>query len=455
MGNRCKKTSYQKRKERLSNYLQNLQKEQTHTLRLQKNTSNLFRPRAKDKSDQTIDVRSFHGVIQINKEALTADVEGMTTYEELVNETLKEGFLPAVVPELKTITIGGAIAGCGIESSSFRYGLVHETVEEIDALLSSGKVITCNRENKYQDLFYSLPNTFGTLGYALRVKVKLIPIKPYIKLTHFPFSQIEEFFKEIERLSLEKAYDYVEGVVFHAKEQVITVAEFVDRAPYLSDYTYRHIYYRSLQTRKEDYLTTHDYIWRWDSDWFWCSDVFFMQNSLLRPLLGRFFLGSKIFGKVMHYFHDHPTWNRVLEKFYGKRESIIQDISIPVDQAALFYRFFEETIGIYPLWICPTKAYSEKDSFTFCPMEEKKLYLDFGFWKSIPSSHEEGYFNRLIEDITKRLGGFKSLYSSCFYTEEEFWSIYNRDEYKDLKEKYDPEGKLRGLYEKCHTKSST
>ena len=51
--------------------------------------------------------------------------------------------MPAVVPQLKTITLGGAVAGVGIESSSHRYGLVHDTMLELDVLLGDGRVVAC------------------------------------------------------------------------------------------------------------------------------------------------------------------------------------------------------------------------------------------------------------------------------------------------------------------------
>ena len=49
--------------------------------------------------------------------------------------------MPAVVPQLKTITLGGAVAGVGIESSSHRHGLVHDTMLELDVLLGDGRVV--------------------------------------------------------------------------------------------------------------------------------------------------------------------------------------------------------------------------------------------------------------------------------------------------------------------------
>ena len=62
----------------------------------------------------------------------------MCTYENLVAATLPYGLAPLVVPQLKTITLGGAVTGLGIESTSFRSGLPHESVLEIDILTGDG-----------------------------------------------------------------------------------------------------------------------------------------------------------------------------------------------------------------------------------------------------------------------------------------------------------------------------
>ena len=64
----------------------------------------------------------------------------MTTYEDLVDATLPHGLMPLVVPQLKTITLGGAVAGLGIESTSFRHGLPHESVRRMEILTGAGEV---------------------------------------------------------------------------------------------------------------------------------------------------------------------------------------------------------------------------------------------------------------------------------------------------------------------------
>ena len=84
------------------------------TVRLAKKTSNLFRPRTATDAPG-LDVSGLGGVISIDDKAQTADVQGMCTYEHLVDATLPRGFIPYVVPQLRTITLGGAVSGLGIE----------------------------------------------------------------------------------------------------------------------------------------------------------------------------------------------------------------------------------------------------------------------------------------------------------------------------------------------------
>ena len=110
-------------------------------VRLAKRTSNLFRPRDATTAPG-LDVAAFDQVLAVDAAARTADVQAMTTYEHLVDATLAHGLMPTVVPQLKTITIGGAVTGLGIESSSFRAGLPHESVREIEVLTGDGQVVT-------------------------------------------------------------------------------------------------------------------------------------------------------------------------------------------------------------------------------------------------------------------------------------------------------------------------
>jgi hypothetical protein len=162
--------------------------------------------------------------------------------------------MPAVVPQLKTITLGGAVAGVGIESSSHRQGLVHDTMLELDVLLGDGSVVNCSAHSAHSDLFFGFPNSYGTLGYALRVKAKTIPVKKYVRLSTCR-SRRPELLPGAGKDSAIGDADFVDGTVFSPQQMFITLGRFTDSAPYTSDYTYEKIYYRSIAEKREDYLT--------------------------------------------------------------------------------------------------------------------------------------------------------------------------------------------------------
>ncbi len=388
-----------------------------------------------------LDVRRFDRVLDIDPERMVADVEGMATYETLVDETLKYGLLPAVVPQLKTITVGGAVSGLGIESSSFRFGLVHETVEEMEILLGDGSLIVCSPARE-PDLFYGFPNSYGTLGYALRLKIRLIPAKRYVHLTHTRFSDPAKYFDHIAALGRLSSPDYLDGTVFGPTEMYATAGEFSDAAPYTSDYTYMRIYYRSIARKREDWLTTRSYIWRWDTDWFWCSKHFGVQNPLLRFLATKWALNSRAYQRLMRLSR------RILPDF-GGTEPVIQDVDIPVESAVEFLEFLLTRIGITPVWVCPFQSNDPAVTYDLYALDPRKLYINFGFWDTVAAPRADGHYNRMVERKARELGGKKGLYSTAYYDEDTFWEIYNRKRYDQLKKKYDASGVFLDLYAKC------
>jgi FAD/FMN-containing dehydrogenase len=416
---------------------------------LAKETSNLFRDRAAGER-RRLDVRGFNQVLRVADGAVEA--EGMVPYEDLASACLAQGVMPAVVPQLKTITLGGAVAGVGIESSSHRYGLVHDTMLELDVLLGDGRVVKCTADNEHADLFFGFPNSYGTLGYALRVKAKTIPVKKYVQLSHLPFTDAASYFSELEKLLDAGNADFVDGTVFSPSRLYVTLGRFSDSAPYTSDYTYQNIYYRSIAEKREDYLTTHDYLWRWDTDWFWCSKNVLAQNPLVRRIYGRSRLGSKTYTKIMRW-NSRVGATKKLERVLGLHsESVIQDVDIPIARAAEFLDFYAGEIGLWPQWVCPIAVRDER--FSLYPVR-RGWYVNFGFWdvKRTREAHPAGYFNRRIEDKVSALGGIKSLYSDSYFAKDDFARRYGGPAYEALKKKYDPAGAFPRLYDKCVLKA--
>jgi FAD/FMN-containing dehydrogenase len=424
-------------------------KRQEGGVRLAKNTSNLFRTREQPAGSK-LDVRSLDQVLDVDSENSTVEVEGMTPYVDLADACLAKNCMPLVVPQLKSITIGGAVSGIGIESTSFRHGLPHESVLDMEVLLADGEVVRCTPDNEHADLFFGIPNSYGTLGYILKLRARTMPVEPYVHLQHVRYDDIDAYFAAVGE-ACNSDVDFVDGTVFNANEMYLTLGRFCDPAPYASDYTWLKMYYRSIRERDEDYLTIRDYLWRWDTDWFWCSKNVFVQNLPMRLLLGRKRLNSITYQKVMRWNNRVGLTSKLNGWLDRHPEGVVQDVDIPLENAAEFLRFFLEEIPIRPVWMCPIGGHDPAKNFPLYPLHGTGLFVNFGFWDVVPNEqkHPEGHFNRLIENKVRELGGVKSLYSDAYYDEETFWKLYDGDSYFALKKRYDPDNRLRNLYQKC------
>jgi len=78
------------------------------------------KPRDLRYRDHKIDICDLDEILLIDPEQKICVAEPGVTFVDLVEATLEHGLLPGVVPELKTITVRGAVAGCSIESMSFK-----------------------------------------------------------------------------------------------------------------------------------------------------------------------------------------------------------------------------------------------------------------------------------------------------------------------------------------------
>lgn len=424
-------------------------------VRLAKRTSNLFRNRPRQHSPG-LDVSGLAGVLAVDPRARAAEVGGMCAYETLVEATLRHGLCPLVVPQLRTITLGGAVAGLGIESSSFRNGLPHESVLEMDILTGAGEIVTASRE-EHPDLFRAFPNSYGTLGYSVRLRIELEPVGRFVALRHLRFDNLADLVESMRRIATTAEHDgtpvdYLDGVVFSAAESYLCLGSRTDAPGPVSDYTGQGVYYRSIQHPrgvKADRLTTADYLWRWDTDWFWCSRAFGAQHPALRRLWPRRLRRSSVYWKLVAQDHRLGVSDRV-EALRGRppRERVVQDVEVPIERCAEFLDWFLAEVPIEPLWLCPLRL-RDQHGWPLYPLRADGVYVNVGFWSSVPAGPRPGWTNRRIEARVSALDGHKSLYSDAFYGREEFDRLYGGEAYKAVKKRYDPDARLLDLYAKA------
>ncbi len=428
-------------------------------VRLAKKTTNLFRARAATTAPG-LDVSGLTGVIEVDPVARTADVQGMCTYEDLVDATLPHGLMPYVVPQLRTITLGGAVTGLGIESTSFRNGLPHESVVELDIFTGSGEIVTArpgdaDNLGAHSDLFDTFPNSYGSLGYATRLKIELEAVPAYVALRHVRFDDAAVLAKTVELITETREHegvrvDGIDGVAFAPGEYYLTLATWTETATQSpSDYTGQQVFYRSIQQRETDLLTIYDYLWRWDTDWFWCSGAFGAQNPAIRRLWPRRYRRSDVYMKLLGLDRKYDIADR-LDRRAGRplRERVVQDVEIPVANLPAFLEWFDAEVGMRPVWLCPLAARRKWPTY---PLEPGETYVNVGFWGTVHVGPDavNAPKNRAIERRVHELGGHKSLYSEAFYDSDTFDALYDGPNLAAVKAKYDPDDRLTSLYDKA------
>ena len=165
----------------------------------------------------------------------------------------------------------------------------------------------------------------------LRLKIRLVPARRYVHLTHRRFSEPREYFESLAQICDVPGADFLDGTIFGRQEMYVTRGEFRERSA-ASERLHVHGYLLPVDSANaDDWLTSKDYIWRWDTDWFWCSKHFGVQEPAIR-----------FFAKWALNSHTYQRLMRVSQKLLPdspKLESVIQDVQIPIN-ARLFVTFF-------------------------------------------------------------------------------------------------------------------
>lgn len=393
-------------------------------------------PKPKDKrhTDEKLDISDLDAILQIDAEKGVCTAEPGVTFERLVEETLRHGLVPMVVPELKTITVGGAVAGCSIESMSFKYGGFHDSCLAYEVVTARGEVLICTPENENRLLFQMVNGTFGTLGIITKLTFRLIPAKPFVQVSYERYGSLEAYKEGIWAHYEKRDIDFMDGIIHSPGHYVLSAGRFVDEAPYTHRYDWMRVYYLSTAERKEDYLKTPDYFFRYNKG---------VTNVHPKSLPGRLLLG-----KALDANRTLRLANRFRKVLPAAAIPITVDTFIPFSRIDGFMEWYKEAVGHFPLWCVPYKivhAY-EWISDEFLGSVEDELFLDIALYGM--RRKESAHYYRLIEKKLMELGAIKTLISTNFYTEEEFWSIWNKENYDWVKRRTDPENRFRGLYEK-------
>ncbi|GAB7348438.1 hypothetical protein MBLNU459_g6858t1 [Dothideomycetes sp. NU459] len=391
-----------------------------------------------------IDTSSLSHVINVDATSRTVLVEPNVPMDALVKATLAHGLVPPVVMEFPGITVGGGFSGTGGESSSFKYGSFDRIVMWAEIVLPDGEIVRASRTEN-ADLFLGASGSLGTLGVATLFKLQLIEAKLYVEVTYTPFNTVKTTIGAIQNASSDKAMDYIDGILMSKHKGIVVTGRLTDsllasvrvqRFTGASDpWFYIHADRITAQpgVAVKELVPLVDYLFRYDRGAFWMGK--YAYKYFMMPF-------NRITRWALDDFMKTRTMYHALHASGHSQKYIIQDLALPGSKAEQFIDQIDSTFGFYPLWLCPLQpmtspslhphAISDPDA-----TKDQPLLINVGVWgpgaNDLAGSVE---VNRKLEVILHSLGGRKWLYAPAFYSEEEFWNIYDKKWYDDLRRKY-------------------
>lgn len=467
-----------------NNFLKNKNKAKPFALGKSILESNSIRNKSYKKYTTSLNLHHLKDVIELNSDEKYIIVEPGITMQQLCEATLAFGLVPPIVSEFSTITVGGAIMGAAIESSSHLYGQFNDCCEEYLLLLGSGKLLLANREEN-SDLFYGISGSYGTLGLLLRVKIKLIKAESHVLLNYAPFSTMHEALNEIKKqISCPACPLYIEGLIIAPDRYVVITASFLNLEnqsksyPIFAQKRWNNWYYNHIEkiTRfpcpLPEIMTIRDYLFRFDRGAFWMGRFIlnplillriFLKKNLtsladkihqgafpLKPekgpsLLLRWLFNSRLTSKYLyHLWHSVPA--HISENLF-----FVQDFYIPFPQVEPALTHCLEQTSIYPIWLCPVKNTKTPQLFSPHFVQDQanfSHFLNVGMYGIPRCSISIPQLTEQLEKALFQWGGRKMLYSFTYYNKEFFSKIYELEYYYFLRKKYEAEDCFLSLYQK-------
>lgn len=394
-----------------------------------------------------VDASQLDQVIEINTAERYVVVEPNVPLDRLVDATVAHGLVPPMVAEFPGITVGGAIQGGSGESSSFRWGGFHDTCLEYEIVLGNGELVAASR-TEHADLFWGMSCAYGSLGVLTKVKIQLVPATTYVRVRYERTNGHAEAVRAIQAASA-RAVDFVDGILFSPKHGTVITGTYTNdktlpvarfrRA--IDDWFYLHAETVSREHPVyEELIPLRDYLFRYDRGGFWVAKYGFQKvpfNRFTRLLLAGFFKTRTLY-KLMQGSN------------YAYR-FLVQDICLPEDKVVDFLDFAKRQYTIYPLWLCPLKP-AGPDKLSPNALATK-LVINVGIWGPMkPGAESFVERNRQLEAKVRGLGGRKVLYAHSYYTEEEFWQVYDKRSYTRLRRTYHAGVIFPDVYAKTATK---
>ena len=132
------------------------------------------------------------------------------SWGDVLEETLKQGATPPVIPDYLGLSVGGTLSIGGISPTTYRYGAQVDNVEALQVVTGEGQVVTCSKHHR-ADLFDAVLAGQGQCAVIARAVIKLVAAPARVRAYSLLYPDLVTALADSDRLVEEKRFD---GVMF-------------------------------------------------------------------------------------------------------------------------------------------------------------------------------------------------------------------------------------------------
>ncbi|XP_068620513.1 delta(24)-sterol reductase-like [Battus philenor] len=412
----------------------------------------------------------LYEILELDEQAMTVRVEPMVTIGDITEYLIPKGYSLAVTIELVDATLGGLAFGTGMSTHSHKAGLYHETITSYEVVLADGSLVKATADNVHSDLYKALPWSHGSLGFLVALTLRIVKVKPYIKLKYTPVLGQKEYCDMLRDLSGANTAkpsvhpDYIEGTIFSKDQAVIMTGDYseYDRniavnhcARWYKPWFYKHVESFLKKGETVELIPLRDYLLRHNRPIFWVVEdmLSFGNDPIFRTLFGWLLPPKPAFLK----FTTTPG-----VRAYTFTKQVFQDIVLPIAELERQIEIASNLFEKFPLLVYPCKIIdhgplsgqlTRPDAKYLVPGTNYAMYNDLGVYGVPGKVKEKKAYDpvaamREMEKFTRDVGGYSFLYADIFMTRKEFEEMFDLKLYEVVRKKYNAEGAFPHLYDK-------
>ena len=126
----------------------------------------------------------------------------------VLQETLKEGLTPPVIPDYLELSVGGTLSIGGISPTTYEYGAQVDNIEALQVVTGEGHIVTCSRHHR-SDLFDAVLAGQGQCAVLARALIKLVDAPVRVRSYGLLYPDVLTALADADRLVDEKRFDGV------------------------------------------------------------------------------------------------------------------------------------------------------------------------------------------------------------------------------------------------------